>query len=201
MNKLSTIMMSLLFHIAFTHIAAAQQSPSPEKMKAYEEYKSQKHQKNLTGWKGILFYCSIRDEENKSLTEICDNSYRNAAFLAAAAKLPFVKARDAFDFGFKAAADEYLVLEVELFSTRPTSPSAIHAHVKSYIHYSGAVQSPLTQREGKGRTIPRSGDLHVWERPVIGASTGTAQDLVPSISQGIEKVLMEFFTDYINSQN
>lgn len=201
MNKTSTIIMPLLFHIALSHTAAAQQSPSPEKIKAYEEYTSQKHQKNLTGWKSVFFYCSIRDEENKSLTEICDNSYRNAAFLAAAAKVPFIKARDAFDLGFRAAADDYLVLEVELFSTRPTSPSAIHAHVKSYIHYSNAVQPSPNQRGDKGRTIPRSGDLHVWERPVIGASTGTTQDLVPSISQGIEKILKEFFTDYINSQD
>jgi hypothetical protein len=60
----------------------------------------------------------------------------------------------------------------------------------------------LANRKGRkdARTTPRSGDLIFWERNVIGASSGTAQELAIPLSQGIEQLLKEFFADYLKAQ-
>ena len=181
--------------------AFAQQRPTADEQRVFEERKARKNKQNFTGWKGILFYCPDRDQSNQALKEICDKTHSNAAFLAAAAKLNLVKAHDAYELGFKARVGDLLVLEVELFSTKPGTPAAVHANLRAYISYSNAIDTSSLAHEKKGaRTIPRSGDLLFWEREVIGASSGTAQELVLPISQGIEQHLKQFFAELINAQ-
>jgi hypothetical protein len=181
--------------------AFAQQRPTADEQRIFEEHKARENKQNFTGWEGILFYCPDRDQSNKALKEICDKTYSNAAFLAAAAKLNLVKAHDGYELGFMAIADDLLVFEVELYSTKPGTPAAVHANLRAYISYSKAIDTSSLAQEKKGaRTIPRSGDLLFWERGVIGASSGTAQELVLPISQGIEQHLKQFFADFVNAQ-
>ena len=50
------------------------------------------------------------------------------------------------------------------------------------------------------KSMPRSGDLIFWERNVIGASSGSGEDLVQGMADGIEQILKQFFTEYVNAQ-
>jgi len=71
----------------------------------------------------------------------------------------------------------------------------------AYINYSYAIEnSPWEIKKDDLKMLPRSGKLVVWEEAVIGASSGTSQDLVTPISQGIEQHLKKFFADYLKAQ-
>jgi hypothetical protein len=185
--------------LATSPLVLAERSLTAEMERSVEQYQVRKNKQNLTGWNGILFFCQFDDDSNQAVKDICEKTYVNAEFLAATAKINLIKGRDGFQMGFEAGVGELLVLEVKLNSTE--RPSAVHANVRAYVGYYNAVQTHPGDKEKKdARIIPRSGDLIFWERSVLGASSGTAQDLAIPLSQGIEQPLKEFFADYLKAQ-
>ena len=192
--------MNTLFRtIRVVAFAIAAQQLTPKEQRVVEEQRAKDNKQNLTGWHGIFFYCPTHEASNQALREVCEKTYRKAAFLAAAAKQTFTKAHTVFELAYISQIGEPLVLEIELFSTTG-SPAAVHARVKAYVSYSKAVQTSPTMKGKGARMTPRSGDLIFWERETIGVSSGTAEGLVTDISNGIEQHLNEFFADYLNAQ-
>lgn len=180
--------------------ASAETILTPEQRQSLEEMQKVTNKQNFSGWKGVLIYCTDADKLLKSLKEICEKTYTNADFLATISKLDLVKAKSAYELAFRSVVDDFLVLEITLSATKQGMPTAIHASVRAYAHYSKAVDNSLNAQEKKGpRADPKSGDLVFWERVVIGASSGTDQELVIPISEGIEQLMKQFFIDYLNA--
>ena len=203
-NKMFQIFHSMAL-IAYLAVAAqatiAEMQPTAEERQQAKQYQQVKNRQNFIGWKGILFYCSIDNQSNQALNEICERSYTNAEFLAAAAKINLAKAKDAYELCFRAVVGDFLVLEVELTATKEGSPSAIHANLRAYKTYSRSVDtSSLATKKKDPRAEPRLGDLIMWERSVIGASSGAAQELIAGVSSGIEQALKQFFSDFLSAQ-
>lgn len=198
MSRVLVLIISF-FLLALSGIAAETTLTLEERQKL-EEMQNSRNKQNFTGWKGVLIYCTDVEKSLMSLREICEKTYRNADFLAAASKLDLVKAKNAYELGFRSVVDDRIVLEITLNATKQGTPAAIHASVRAYAHYSKAVDNPHNAREKKGpRADPKSGDLVFWEHVVTGASSGTAQDLVIPISEGIEQLMKQFFIDYLNA--
>jgi hypothetical protein len=200
--QIVALVLSVLFFATGTGWGAERRL-STEQEREFEEYKSRKNKKNFSNWDGILFFCSVSDHSPRAHKEICRKTTTNAAFLASTGKINFIKARDGFDFGYRGAVDGHLLLlEVELVSTKSGAPSAISVVVKAYAHHDGktsahGIEGPVT---GGVRRAPRTGNLIFWERSLIGASAGSVDNLVDVVSQNVEQVLKEFFTDYMNAQ-
>ena len=199
---LSVLGLTAIIHLATSSLILAQQPLSAEIRQKAEEYRVRENKQNLSGWNGILFFCPFDDESGQVLKDICEKTYVNAEFLAVTAKVNLIKARSGFEVGFKAGTGDQLVLEVHLHATKHGVPAAIHAGIRAYAYYYEAVTTkPLLEGGMKdARLTPRSGDLIFWERTVLGASSGMAQDLVTPLSQGIEQRLKEFFADYLKAQ-
>lgn len=181
--------------------AGAGTEPTAEQRQRLEEMQKITNKQNFTGWKGILVYCAGADPSIEGLREICEKTYTNANFLSAAAKLDVVKAISAAELGYRSVLDDFLVLEITLNATQHGAPTAIHANVRAYVHYSKAIDTSFNAQERKGpRATTRSGDLVFWERVVTGATSGTGQDLVVPVADSIEQLLKQFFADYLNAQ-
>src|SRR5438105_3061115 len=72
---------------------------TPEMQQRLNAYRKQKNQINLVGWRSILFYCSLPDEPDKDLKDICERTQRSAEFFAAAGKVSLRTAKDAYEVG------------------------------------------------------------------------------------------------------
>jgi len=202
MKRFLTGLLLALVYVLPVAAASPEQELSPELRKEAEKYRAQKNEKNFTGWNGVLFYCHSPTSRNKHLKDICEHTYTNVQFLAATAKVKLSKANTPFEVGYGATVGDLLVLQVELFSTGSTGPTAVHANLRAYSSYSNAVEKSETAAS-KGsvpQSKPRIGDLVLWERTVTAASSSTAQELVVPVSQGIEHQLKQFFADYLNAQ-
>jgi hypothetical protein len=196
-----TIRLVLFAIVVATPPVFAEQQPSSEMRRKFDEQQKEQDRKNFTGWNGILFYCPIEEQSSRALNEICEKSYTNANFLAASAKVNLTKVRSGYEVLFKSRISDFLILEVELGATKPGTPSAVHARLRAYVDYSEVVEKSGYEGQKRAREIPRSGDLIFWERTVIGASSGSDQALVAPISESIEQLLKQFFADYLNAQH
>jgi len=196
-----TLVLMISIFLLVLNGASAETTLTPEQRQRLEEMQKVTNKQNFAGWKGVLIYCTNADKSLKSLREICEKTYTNADFLATTSKLDLVKAKSAYELAFRSVVDDFLILEITLNATEQDTPTAIHASVRAYAHYSKVVDSSLNAQERKGpRADQKSGDLVFWERVVTGASSGTAQDLVIPISEGIEQLMKQFFIDYLNAQ-
>lgn len=198
LSTVAVMGMTTLSQIAF---AEAEKGFTAEMQRRADEYTAKNNRQNLTGWDGILFYCSVNGDSGEGLSDVCEKTRSNAAFLAAVAQVPMKKASSAFELGFSSLADDHLILEVRIHSTTGQAPTAIGARIMAYVAYRNAIEAGVsTMKNKRPRAISRSGDLIFWERSVIGASSGGAAPLHEGILQGIEKHLKDFFADYLNSQ-
>lgn len=165
------------------------------------KYTEAKNQKNFAGWRSVLFYCWGRKELDRSLNAICERSFINARFLAATAKVNFEKARSMQHVGFEAGVGERLILLLDLQTTQGGGPpTVITANLRAYTTYSGPIRTiDDSQEQPKERFQTRSGDLIFWERGSIAVgSNGT--DLEHPLSDAIELLLKEFFSEYLSAQ-
>lgn len=200
-SALRTIRLVLFAIVVATPPVFAEQQPSPEMRRQLDEYQKKNNRENLTGWNGVIFYCPIDEQSSRALNEICENSYTNAEFLAASAKVNLKKARSGYEVGFSSRVSDFLILEVELGATKPGIPSAVHASLRAYVGYSEVVTKSGYEGQKRARETPRSGDLIFWERATMGASSGSDQALVAPMSEAIEQLLKQFFADYLNAQH
>lgn len=194
----------LFYSFSFNLVFAERNQPTQEEIQVVEKHIQEKNIQNLTGWNGILFYCTSQDLSNKTLTKLCEKISASADFLASSANIDFAILKTAGELGFRSATDDYLILEVILTATQATKlPSAISANLRAYISYVETKDvSGISKLSKDGpRTIHRSGDLIMWERTVLSASSGSTDNHVSLISEGIEVRLKQFFTDFLKAKN
>jgi len=197
------IFVGVLVFMAIIYLAPVQLvlGITDEMRQRVEKHILEENKANFSGWNGILFYCPYSKDSSKTQKDICEKADVNAEFLAAAAKLNLNKTHSPFEVGILAELEKRLILEVDVYSTSQGSPAVVSARVVAYIDYSYAIEnSPWEIKKDDLKMLPRSGKLVVWEEAVIGASSGTSQDLVTPISQGIEQHLKKFFADYLKAQ-
>lgn len=175
----------------------AQQELAAKDRRETELYIEGKNKRNFEDWKSIGFYCASDAPKHPHAAQICSNTYTNAEFLAATASIPLERVRDGYELGFRSVAGDSLILEVKIFATERGNPMAMHAAIQAYTGYLRATEGG--ERRGP-RVKPRSGDLILWKREVIGASAGSGEDLVQPMSQGIEQHLKQFFADFLKAR-
>lgn len=179
----------------------AEQQLTDKQKEELARYEEESNRKNFRGWQGIALYCPVERQTNLELKAICEKTLKNASFLAASAKINLLKIKDASMLGFLSRIGHYLILEVDLTATSEGPPAAVHAAIKAYSGYSSAIEkSSVSEDKNNPRENPHSGDLIFWEKEVIGASSGTIQDLVFGMSEEIEQILKQFFTAYLKAQ-
>ena len=149
---------------------------------------------------GIVFRCDPDRKDDAALQRICADASAEARLLAATGKIPFQNAtgKDAFETAFEVASKGSLLLEASIRSTKG-SPAAIYILLAATPYYSNAIEQGA--KEGSLDAIPRSGDLVIWERDVIGASTSSTDELVLGMSNALSTNLKDFFATYIESRN
>lgn len=168
----------------------------------FQKYVEDKNRKNFAGWEAVLFYCwPGSKEEDESLKEICERSFVNSRFLAAAAKIKLEKATGMQQIGFESALGARLILMIDLTATTGTRlPKAIAVNLRAYSSYSGPITTiDDSNEEPQERTQVRSGDLIFWERGGIAVGWN-GQELESPLSEAIDLLLKEFFSDYLNAQ-
>ena len=162
-----------------------------------EQFYEQYHSKNMSGWKGIVFVCSF-DASDKVLESICQRAVTDIELLAASNKVE-LKVAEPNKFeqaALIATANKFVTLEYELVATQGGSEFdaiAIYARLAFEAVYSNAVEN-----DSKPNTIgslPRSGDLELWSKTVIGS--GDPSDIVDPFSDASEIHIKKALTLFI----
>lgn len=157
------------------------------------------YSKSLLGWKGIVFVCSY-DAKDKTLDAICQRAITDIELLAAANKVTLKAARgNDFDTAaFFAVNNGYIKLSYNLMAT-PTADGyskAVHARLVFETYYGDAVEKKSKPGDLEG--MPRSGNLEIWSKSIIGI--GDPSDIVTPISDGAEiymKNALTLFLKYV----
>ena len=205
-NKMNRIRFNITVLAAAILITGSQQSlakqeqPTPSEHEWIKKYTEDKNRKNFADWVGILFYCHPpKNQEDDFLVKICERSYLNANFLAASAKIDLERAQDLKRVGFESVVGDRLILMIDFTATR--KPTAVSVTLTAYTTYSGPVNTIHESGEGEQtRTNMRSGDLILWGKGLIASSSNNAQDLIGPLSEAIDGLLKEFFTDYLSAR-
>jgi hypothetical protein len=168
--------------------------------------------KRLKGWKRIVFLCSPSEKTRSRdmFDRICERTNTNVKFLAASAKVQVQVAPDAYELGFLSGLRGMLRLEVELFSSAcDTSACAIHATVVARFPYDKAIDQaarsyPIREEDRRGpkdspASIPRPIEALMWGPRHLTASGYPGEELASGVSNGVDTLLKEFFTDYIQA--
>jgi hypothetical protein len=208
-NEMKSYSLGITFLVASILIAgpqaalAVQERIRPTDHDFFQKYSDDKNRKNFTGWEAILFYCwPGGKEENASLKAICERSLVNARFLAASAKIKLEKATGMQQVGFETAVGERLILMIGLTATTGSKTTkGIAVNVRAYSSYSGPIRTIVysEEHEPQERTQIRSGDLIFWERGGIAVGSN-GQELESPVSEAIDLLLKDFFSDYLNAQ-
>ncbi len=150
-------------------------------------------QRNFYGWRSLLMYCEPPDSEAEAL---CDSAFTQVKYLAAISNVSVQTTRSPGEFSFSMWwRRESLPLSLLISGTKPgDSPSALNAILRATAPFSDAVE------KGKNTSIARSGDLIIWERSAIGASSTNREQLFIEFSRAIESLLKQFFADYSGAQ-
>jgi hypothetical protein len=182
--------------------AFAEQIATTEAARWIEEASKAGNSKNFSNWNGVIFICYHGAKSNDVLDDICARSKVNAEFLAASAKVNLAVTKDYFEYALKSIKEGRLKLEVYLSSTKPGSPTAIHARMRAYLTFSNAIEAnkPGLARGVEVGNTPREGDLIVWENSAIGASSGSGKDLVEPMGSAVDSLLKSFFTEFLVAQ-
>lgn len=201
-SQLYSVVWILCIIILTIPSAFSQPSPSSNKENWFKEHTDRKNRKNLSGWKGVVFICSKEEVPEKNIDDVCRKANEDAAFLAAASRVRIFLAKNYEEFFRHVRINNFLPLTADFTFTKTGSPSAVYVHLKSSVSYDEAIEYKEARKVSDNQSYsPRAGDLIIWERSLIGASSGTSDALVTPISQGVEQMLKVFFTDYLNANN
>lgn len=162
-----------------------------------EEFYEKHYIKNMSGWKGIVFICSF-DSSDNVLEQICRRAETDVELLAATSNIA-LKVADANNFSqasFIAVVDKFVTLEYDLMATQNRGnydSKAVYARLAFETYLSNAVE-----KDSKPNSInnsPRSGDLELWSRSVIGS--GVPSDIVDPFSNGAETHIKKALTLFL----
>jgi hypothetical protein len=166
----------------------------------------------LKGWKRIVFWCSPpgKPESNKMFERICDRTNTNVQFLAESSRTKIRIAKDAFNLGFLSAADGMLQLQVDLSSVGCNgSACAINATLSATFPYEKAIDQtarsyPIDEENLNGPSespaaVPRPIDALMWGPRSLIASGYPGEELASSVTNGLDALLKEFFTDHLKA--
>jgi hypothetical protein len=166
----------------------------------------------LKGWKRMVFFCSPpeKSQSKEMIDRICDRTNTNVKFLAASANTNVRVASDAQGLGYLSAFRGMLRLEVDLFSTGcDGSACAIHATVSASFPYDKAIDQaaksyPINEEDRRGpsdspASVPRPIVALLWGPRQLTASGYPGEELASAVADGLDSLLKEFFTDYLNA--
>lgn len=179
--------------LILTFIALPVLASGESQQASYEKYNS----KNMSGWKGIVFIC-LFDSNDKVLQKICRRAETDIELLAANnnVALKIANANDTRQAAYIAGADKYITLEYDLMATQIRNDydvQAVHARLRYEIVYSNAIEKG--SKPDSIDNLPRSGDLAVWSRSVIGS--GVPANIVEPFSDGAETYIKKALTFYL----
>ena len=158
-----------------------------------KEFDKRYYGKNFSGWKGIVFIC-IFDPDDKTLNKICQRAISDIELLAAAYKVELETSKN--NLVTIISHEDYVVLEYDLMATKSSiqyDTKAIHARLSFINYYTNAVQK--NAKSGTLNNMPRSGDLELWSRSVIG--NGDPSSVVSPFSDGAEQHIKDAMTIFL----
>lgn len=166
-----------------------------------EQFLEKLYSQKLSGFKGIVFVCSY-DSSDKDLERICQRAVTDIELLGANNKvnIKIAEANNFFQSMSIANVDDFVTLEYEISATQNNDQSdtkAVHAHLSLETYYSQAIEMGASNKSING--VPRSGDLELWSRYVIGS--GTSADIVEPFSDSAETLLKQALTLFMKYAN
>jgi hypothetical protein len=153
--------------------------------------------KQYAGWGGIVLRC-LHDKTSKLAERVCDNIRTDAAFLAAASKVPFYAVKG--DPYFEAAlarlekVQEGLILTAEV-NVADSDVVGIAVRFAAGNFYSQAVDTSETKGP---QALPKGGTLVLWDRSMVAVGA-EGSELINSVRGGTESILKSFLTEFINN--
>ena len=190
-----TLLTAVISMSSSSAIAADPDIPAAGLAADESQARARRMKDNFIGWRGILFRCGSLGGAASEIAQICADTYVRAATLATSTLINLVDenslAREPDDSG-----DDWLVLEVEYFTTADRSPAAISVSVHVYASYSAA-QDP---NASDGHRLPRNGNLVFWKNGAIGATPSGIGELLPPMITAAEHHIAKFFFEYTASQ-
>lgn len=166
----------------------------------------------LTGWERIIFLCSAprQSPQKEMLERICERTNTNLRFLAARTNSKAQIARNALNLGELSHLEQMLRLEIDIYSAGcDGSVCAIFAAMSAIFPYDEAIdQKARTHPNGlrdrarlsySPTSTPRPLMAHLWGPRYLVASGNPSEELVAGVVNGLEGLLKEFFTDYVNA--
>lgn len=159
-----------------------------------KRYHEAKNKQNFADWEGIAIFCSVQETPKTALQEVCENTYTNAALLAATTNIKLRRLQRGLDLGAFATVGDFLILEVTVSATKDDHPSGAHASIRAYTTLNDVAQR--WRQVPDPRTKPRSGNIIFWSRDAIAASPNGKSELVQPLSEAIEQDIKQFFSDF-----
>ena len=148
---------------------------------------------NLQGWSGIYFVCESQAFE--AAETICSNAKVDASFLAAAVGVKLTVVDSSLgDFLEEGVRQQNLLLTLKIVSTQPGTPAAMAITLEAAAATPGNLIDRKPQEYWPGKNL--AGKLAIWSRDAIGASSGEALALVPSMRDSVETLLKEFLAAF-----
>jgi hypothetical protein len=178
--------------LAQSGIVAAQTSD-----KEMQEFYRALDAKNFAGWKGITFICEY-DERDSLLAEVCIKGTADFRFLATTADIDYyaVAPNDFRASTFRSTISDHVVLNYELHSTLNNNQhtnKAIFGRLSFIEFYTNAVEEKASNFSLD--KLPRSGDLELWSRAVIGSRSSVR--LVAVMSEAFEVHFKDAITHFL----
>ncbi|MEX2197434.1 MAG: hypothetical protein WD886_01380 [Burkholderiales bacterium] len=166
----------------------------------------------LKDWKRIVFWCSPpeKPKSKEMFDRICDRTNTNVKFLAARANSQVRVVTNAQSLSLLSAYRGMLRLEADLSSSVcDGSVCAIHAAVSASFPYDKAIDQaarsyPIRNKDWGGpsdspASMPRPILAVMWGPRQLTASGYPGEELASAVANGLDSVLKEFFTDYLNA--
>lgn len=166
----------------------------------------------LTGWERIVFLCSPppQSPQKELLERICERTNTNLKFLAATTNAKAQIAKNAINLGELSYLELMLRLEIDIYSAGCDGNfCAIFAAMSATFPYDKAIDQTARTYPNEHRdrvrpshsptSMPRPLLAHLWGPRYLVASGNPTEDLVLGVVNGLEALLKEFFTDYVNA--
>ncbi|MBK7595716.1 MAG: hypothetical protein IPJ11_10850 [Gemmatimonadetes bacterium] len=155
---------------------------------------------NFTKWSRVLLYCNEAGADKSLAKIICADLFNEARILSAATGLPVDTTRSGMLSGVAAALNRTLVVEASLLTTGTDNGGPVGASLRLAAYTRTVALIRVSIGSEASDTMTRRGDLVMWERAAVGASTSTIAELGAKMSDGLQQMLKALLTEILEAR-
>ncbi|MGE7368320.1 hypothetical protein ACQKKX_04515 [Neorhizobium sp. NPDC001467] len=153
--------------------------------------------KQFKGWTGILLRCEPNSQHKAIADAICQSASAEFNYLAENSEIPHRISKDENSFQMYLNAGKLgtpLILELETLATTGAGGlTAVHVNLEARRFYSNAIEQDA--RPDNPESVPRGGDLVLWEHPMIASGYGeqnVVREMAPYVNDNIKSFFAQF---------